>query len=65
MVFNGDGDLAGVITHTGASGNDILHCTADSCGAEVVRVRGAVARKFPGGGVGWLCGLLEKAVAWS
>jgi hypothetical protein len=27
VVFNGDGDLAGLITHTGASGDDFLQCT--------------------------------------
>ncbi|KAL2870284.1 extracellular guanyl-specific ribonuclease RntA [Aspergillus lucknowensis] len=26
VVFNEDGDLAGVITHTGASGNDFVSC---------------------------------------
>ncbi|EXJ82865.1 ribonuclease T1 [Capronia epimyces CBS 606.96] len=26
VIFNTDGDLAGVITHTGASGNDFLQC---------------------------------------
>lgn len=28
VVFNGDGALAGVITHTGASGDDFLQCTS-------------------------------------
>ena len=28
VVFNGDGDLAGVITHTGARGDDFLQCVA-------------------------------------
>lgn len=28
VVFNGDGELAGVITHTGASGDDFVACKA-------------------------------------
>jgi hypothetical protein len=28
VVFNSDGDLAGLITHTGASGDDFLECTS-------------------------------------
>ncbi|KAJ5701130.1 hypothetical protein N7488_008678 [Penicillium malachiteum] len=27
VIFNGDGELAGVITHTGASGDDFVECT--------------------------------------
>lgn len=27
VIFNGDGELAGVITHTGASGDDFVACT--------------------------------------
>ncbi|KAM0796147.1 guanyl-specific ribonuclease T1 [Usnea florida] len=29
VIFTGDGTYEGVITHTGASGNDFLQCTAD------------------------------------
>lgn len=29
VVFTGSGTYEGVITHTGASGNDFLQCTAD------------------------------------
>jgi ribonuclease len=29
VVFNGNGDLAGLITHTGASGNNFLQCVGD------------------------------------
>lgn len=29
VVFNTDNELAGVVTHTGASGNDFVQCTAD------------------------------------
>lgn len=28
VVFNGDGELAGLITHTGASGDDFLECSS-------------------------------------
>lgn len=30
VIFTGDGTYEGVITHTGASGNDFLQCTADN-----------------------------------
>lgn len=29
VIFNEDGDFAGVITHTGASGNDFVACESD------------------------------------
>ena len=29
VIFTGEGSYEGVITHTGASGNDFLQCTAD------------------------------------
>ena len=29
VIFTGDGTYEGVITHTGATGNDFLQCTAD------------------------------------
>lgn len=30
VVFNTQGELAGVVTHTGASGNDFVQCSADN-----------------------------------
>jgi len=29
VIFNGNDDYAGLITHTGASGDDFVQCTAD------------------------------------